>query len=414
MGIGGNRRLDNSNLRASNVYVSRGRLDELSAYLCPDMTPNSFIISGGAGTDDRYEPLYEYFDAVIGRMPVIVLHNNDDYLVSMVYESWQNTAGQEGGSPLWVIDERFAEFEPFYGMGEMQLSLALRQLAQKLNYSVTPRFERVVKAHAAILEQLEIPISLSGLYYLCRFEDMGEFYGNVMSLPGGEAQARRIWADLSVDVDTSNNQFDLFRSVIQNLAHDAEKSGWDYGRGISELNCLQAIGSNAVMLLPVNDTYSEMLLPYLAEELKSAQAPFALIIDDVRICDEQFLKFLSHAKAGCACGIVAENIVELLNGEEEAFSRVAGRMNTLIVLKHGTGYAAAALSETIGRYDYMKAEASTGTSRGFFKFLPQDRHTDVRYSIENRYRVMPEEITALRAGQAIVFNMGSDAVIKFN
>ena len=31
MGIGGNRRLDNSNLRASNVYVSRGRLDELSA-----------------------------------------------------------------------------------------------------------------------------------------------------------------------------------------------------------------------------------------------------------------------------------------------------------------------------------------------------------------------------------------------
>ena len=93
---------------------------------------------------------------------------------------------------------------------------------------------------------------------------------------------------------------------------------------------------------------------------------------------------------------------------------MAGRMNTLIVLKHGTGYAAAALSETIGRYDYMKAEASTGTSRGFFKFLPQDRHTDVRYSIENRYRVRPEEITALRAGQAIVFNMGSDAVIKFN
>ena len=57
-----------------------------------------------------------------------------------------------------------------------------------------------------------------------------------------------------------------------------------------------------------------------------------------------------------------------------------------------------ALSEIMGRYEHTKVETSQGTSRGFFSFLPKDRHEDARFSTENRYRVMPEEIIGLQSG----------------
>lgn len=70
--------------------------------------------------------------------------------------------------------------------------------------------------------------------------------------------------------------------------------------------------------------------------------------------------------------------------------------------------------EAIGKYDHTKVEASQGNARGFFRILPHDRHEDIRFSTENRYRVMPEEITGLYPGQAIVFDASTDQIIYFN
>lgn len=407
-------RLDGSNRQAANVYECRGSLEGLADYLCPGGEPQNFIISGGAQYGDQLRPLGAFFDSVVGRLPVIVLHNNDWDMVSLACESWESSGCTEDEAPLWVVDSRSPGFEPLYGMDEMQLSAALRQLAKKLGYTVTPRFEKVVRAHTAILSRLELPISLTGLRYLCGFEDMGEFHGNIMSLPGDEAANRRIWSDLGTDLDPANNQFDLFRAVIGNLAQDAAASGWSAGGGISGANCIQAALNGATLLLPVSDTNSELLLPYLAEELRAIRRPFILIVDKVKLCDEHFLKYLSGSKPGGAFGIVADSVVDLVDGDEDAVARLADRVNTLLILKHGTGRTAAVLSELLGRFDYTKAETGTGTSRGFLKLLPRDRHVDVRYSTENRYRIMPEEMTSLGPGQAIVFDTGSNEIIRYN
>ncbi|OUQ46891.1 hypothetical protein B5E64_02405 [Drancourtella sp. An12] len=414
MGWRNNHQVNVSNRQLSNVFSAKGKLENVGAYLCPNSVPANFIISGGVHPDERYQPLYTFFDATIGRFPIIVLHNNDIHMEAMVTQAWQSIVSSSECSPLWIINQKNSEFEPFFGMNEMQVVLALRQLANKLNYSVTPRFERVIKAHLSILKELNIPISLSGLNYLCQFYDIGEFHENIMALSCGEAISRRIWADLGIDSEDSNSQFDLFRAVISNLAHDASHGGWNDDNCVSEFNCLQAIGQNATLLLSVNDMYSEMLLPYLAEELKAAQKPFILIIDDTKIADEHFQEYLRLTNSGCCCGIIAENAVDLISGEENNFLHLTERMNTFIILKHSTGKTATILSEIFGRYDYTKVEMSQGTNRGFFSFLPQDRHDDLRFSTENRYRVMPEEIIGLRAGQAIVFDTTTDQIIRYN
>lgn len=412
MGWKSNREVTLLNQKISNIAYSNGNVEDLGYFLCDNGNISNFIISGGVTSDERYEAVSQVLYSEIGKMPMVILHNEDIHIEAMVIQAWQSTNAQ---TPLWVVNNRNAEFEPFYGMNEMQVVTTFRQLAVKLNYTVTPRFERVIRAHLMILKELDIPVSLSGLYYLCGFYDMGEFHDNVMALPCGESVARRIWADLGVDSDDGNSQFDLFRAVVNNLANEAEQSGWNPDNNISEYNCLKILEAGGTLVLSVNDMYTDLLMSYLLQELKTnREQQFVLLLDNVKVNDEHFQEYLRNTSSGCICGVIAENVVEMVGGDESNFLRFVERMDSIVLFKHSTGKTAVTLSEIFGKYDYTKLEVSRGTNKGFFDLLPTGRHDDMRYSTENRYRVMPEEIIGLRAGQAIVFDLSRDQIIHFN
>lgn len=407
-----NRQVHRKNLQLSNVYYSRGSAGDISGYLYPGGFPSNFMLSGGVYADDRYAPLYRIFDCSIGRIPIIVLHDNDIHMEAIASECWSSSEQQV---PLWIVNQAAPSYEPFVGLSGVQVVSVLRKLAASLNYTVTPRFERIVYAHLRILKELDIPTSLSGLYYLCQFWDMGEFYQNIMDLPCDEQTSRRIWTDLGAGDEPSSGQFDLFRAVINNLAHDAEQSGWSLDNSVSDINCLEAIRRDAVLLLSVNEMHTELILPYLAEELKAhGSKPFVLLIDGLKINSGDFHTFLCSSNAGSYVGIIGENAIDQVNINGDGFQRFAERMDCMVFFKHSTGKTAEMIADIIGRFDYEKVERSYGTHRGFFNILPEDRHSDVRFSTENRFRVMPEEITALGPGQAVIFDTTTDQIIYFN
>lgn len=407
-----NRLVQKDNLRMSNVFYEHGSVDSISSYLYPNGVPSNFILSGGIYADDRYAPLYQVFDCSIGKLPIIVLHSGDIHIEAIASDSWSAVGSPV---PLWIANQSMPLFEPLYGLSYTQVVTTFRKLATLLNYGVTPRFERVVYAHLQILQKLGIPTSLSGFHYLCQFQDMGEFYQNIMDLPCDEQVSRRIWVDLGADDESSNGQFDLFRAVVNNLAHDMEQSGWTPDNSVSNINCLEAIRQDAVMLLSVNDMYTDLLLAYLTEELKAhGNKPFILLVDGIKIKDEGFHGFLCSPNTGAYVGIIGENAVEQVNINGDGFRKLSERMNCMVFFKHSTGKTAEIISEAIGKFDYEKVERSYGTHRGFFNLLPKDKHDDIRFSMENRFRVMPEEIISLSPGQAIVFDTVSDQVIHFN
>lgn len=402
-----------NNLQLSNVFYGRGSVDNIGAYLYPGGIPSNFILSGGNDVD-RYEPLRQIFDCVIGRLPVIVLHAGSADVEDIVCSFW-SPEHVPPVVPLWIANQVSPLFEPLYGLSDAQVVTLLRKLAISLGYSVTPRFERVVRAHLKILQDLEIPTSLSGLYYLCQFLDMGEFYQNIMDLPCGEQVSRRIWVDLGADDEAAGGQFDLFRAVVNNLAHDAEQSGWVSDNSVSDANCLEAIRQNAVFLLSVNDMYTEHLLTYLAEELKAhGGKSFVLLIDGLKVKDESFYEFLCSPNTGAYVGITGENVVEQININDNGFQKLSERMNCMVFFKHSTGQTATMISDAIGKFNSVQVDHSMGTHRGFFDILPGDRHDDIRFSTVNRYRVMPEEVMALGPGQAIIFDTVNDQVIHYN
>ena len=407
------REIEQDNISASNVCYAGGRGEDISAYLCGEGLPANFLISGGVEAYRRYQPLGPVLDAVVGTCPLIILHRGEGYMLDLLTRLGRD-GREEKDPPLWVIDGRSPSFEPFCGMSVMQAVATLRQLAKKLGYTAAPRFERCARAHFRILEELSIPLSLSGLYYLCCFDDMEEFHDNIMALPCGENTARRIWADLGVDSEEGGSQFDLFRAVIHSLAHAASRCGWSDDNSVSVHNCLQALRQGAVMVLEINSAYGDLFMTYLAEELRGNTAPFVLLLDGVPMTDGTFFEYLCLPNTGCSYGILSENAVELMGGDEAAFLRLAERIANFVIFKHSTGKTATILAEVFGRYDHTRVELSQGTNQGYFQFLPRDRHSDIRYSVENRYRVMPEEITSLRADQAVIFLTADDAVIHYN
>lgn len=401
--------------RLPGIYEEKGELRDIGSIAWQDGEMADFIISGGSRAE-RMGSVENILRYCAGRYPVVILHTGDGMVEDLIGGIWNERKISGNGLlfPLWILNERKPEFEPFWGMSRMQVIAAVRQVAERLNYMVSPRLDEVVEAHMDILKLLNLPVSLSGIYYLCRFRNLREFYENIFSLPCPESEAGRIWACLGIDDKAENSPFYVFRSAVKYLAREAMRSGWSPDNVISNKNILSAIKERAVIAIPVCGVKTELLLDYLTEELAADNAgPFFFLTDDVRIGESELVKFLMRSNTGCFWGITGGNAVELAGGEDPFFL-LAEKAERLVYFKHGTGKTAEILASTIGKEDVWKKEFSRGKNREFLNVFPRGYHRDERITMENRYRVMPEELSGLNYGQAIILDTRNDEVIYYN
>ena len=401
-----------SNDRSANIYYAQGKLNQLGGYICYGDYPINFIVSGEVTGYERYEPVREYIGKYIGHIPIIILHNNNMNIEHMLYNVCQVSRPK---CPVWVVNNQNRQWEPFFGMSDMQVISILRKLAEKMNYSLSPSFQRVAMAHFDILRLLKLPMSLSGLHYLCKFRDMGEFHENILALPCDQSRAMRIWADLGTDLTGGDNQFDLFRTIIMGFANAAFLDGWNPDNNICDRNIAHAVNYNAVYAMPINESQSELILTYITEEMKMAGRPFIIITDGIKLQDEYIADYLTDPNNNnFFYGAIGRNIAESFGQNENMFKRLCAKTQYIILFKHATSATASKFSEVIGNYDAMKSESTYGRDIRHFSLMPRDNTKTVSYSIENRNRVKPDAITRLESNQAIVFNTNNDQVIFYN
>ena len=413
MSFSNNRALTRGNDRLSNVSAARGSDDALCELLFPNGIPADFIISGGVTEGDRYRSIPAVLARLVGRLPVIVLHGGSPFTEELANRAI-GYMPPERRVPLWITNRKETNLEPFLGMEPNEVVMACRQMAELLNYTVTARFERIIRAYLDILRLIRVPVSLSGLSYLCGITDIGEFHDNIMELPCNRREQERIWAELGLEDDAGYEQHAQFRTLIANLSAEAERCGWNPDRQVGFANCIRAIDNHAVLTVNVFESGYGLMLRYLARELSTqSNRAFFLLIDNVRLQDEELLKLLCSPGKNFCVGIIAGDAVHLL-GSEELFFRLAERMHCFVLYKHRVARTAQTLSELVGKYEKTKTDYSEGRGRGFGRLLPDNVHRDVRYSTENSFRIMPEEFTALGEGQAILFDTQMDRIIYFN
>lgn len=368
--------------------------------------PINFVISGGVNIVDRLSLLHSYLKRFIGQNPIVVMHGEDTLLEQVLFD-----LSQKYNCKYDIVNIHNKIYEPFLGMEETQIIKVLKNIASQLQYTMTPHFENVVRTYMKILSKLNIPICLSGFYYLCTFDDIQEFHQNIIEL-FGEEQGYRVWSAFEIDNPYCNTQYELFHIIILRLADSFKKNGWSDDFQYGNINLLQETKNSNIISISINNLFNDITQIYFAEELKGLNKNTVFLIDDVKLNDASFYNLLEEARFHC--GIISRDLMNMVGNNEQFLVRFIEKSRLLIILKHGTSINAEFFSKIIGNYEHIKTDYTEGVNHDYFKLFPKGKQKSIHRSIENKYRVMPEQIMSLDKNQAVILDILNNKILFLN
>lgn len=396
--------------KPTRLFAAKDLADRLAPHFFFENSICNFAISGQGNKEHLISPVLK---AAMGRLPVIILHNENHGMMAEIARVWTEKYGSVENAPagpLWSCST--GEFEPFLGLDEMDIVQILKKLAEGMGYSCTANFEKVVGAHLSILRHMNCDYSLSGLYYLCGFEDLEAFQRNIIALSCSLNEKNRIIANLGLANEKDKEQFDQFRSMIFRMGYEAKRSGWNAEDGVGSMSVSSAIHSHATMTLSVSASKSPLLMAYLGQELHlHNDQPCLLIIDDVLLENSDIVSALRESGFHFRFCILGSNILEVIGGDRTDAHKFCEQLDLLILLRHNMSTTADALSELLGKVEIRKEAEAFGTGRNFFSILPRTEQKTVTYTTEEQRRVKTEQIMTLDSNSAIVFHADSNEIL---
>lgn len=367
--------------------------------------PRNFIISGGIA-DERHAAFLQMFGRICGRIPLIYLHSRDDDMIDEVKEIAE---AKNQLTHLHIINANADT--PDYGylnsVSQQGIVNTLELIAKQMDYDCPPQFDRTVKIMNSLAKEFGYAEGLAGLSKLASLSYV-ELRGKIREHLGSNIESA-----LANDMEVSGRPecFYLFQAVVQKLAYEAKRNGGaidgiENSRNI--ISCIEAINNRDSLFLELRCGLTELIEQCICSELKESRiSRFLLVIDGIRISQNGLGDLINSQNF--KWGLISEDVFPVLG--EKLFAVSAEKAETIMVLKHKTGPAAEHFSELIGSQDIQMNETSEGTAKEAFKILPGSTHKETRYSIENRFRVMPERIMELKSGEAILFDTTQNRLI---
>lgn len=361
--------------------------------------PRNFMISGGTA-DERHSPFLQLYSRICGKLPVIILHSRSTNLERNIYGICQRRSCLD---KLFIVNNRqsrTANYE-YLQISVQGIVNTLSRLALNQGYQISGQFEIALRSLVGLTKELKLGAGLRGLDRLS-IPAYAEFRTLLDRSGLSKEKTNRIAVEM--DRDDKPEYYYLFQAIVSKLANEAEKNGWgEADEQAREIDLHRAIEEDATVLLELDPANCKSLLTCIANEiLEQSSDRFLLILDGLNLFSEELSELL-RSDRGFRRGLIGENLVSML-GDAGSFEALAEKSSVFLIFKHRTGKIAEYFSEIIGCEDIQRAETSEGTSKETFKILPGGVHRDVRYSIENRYRVMPEDILDLAAGQLFLFD----------
>ena len=395
---------NNENGRRRNVKKVLHRGSAIDRLFLSSSQPINFAIFGGQ-KQSRNFLLRPFLEKHVSELPIILLHNHNEYLVDQVYHAWtqqtNNMPEQRGG--FCCINQENRSFELFADLSERECLNALRELVGLSGYENAPSFERVAKAHFSILEALKARKTLAGLFYLCRIEDEQIFQRNIYSLPISQVEKDNIWSNFSCD----SNQLWIFRSIIERLAEEMQDV-WQ--QQVSSTTIQSVIRNKGVLTLDVSRHDSKFFLNALATELKSVELfPFILLVDSIQLHDTALRSLLSNATGSYFKGVLAEDVFSVF-GTAEQFEQCANRFAQMVVLHIGQAALCEPISTMAGEYEHQVVDQNTSKQAGLIFSSGKSKGVSIR--TERRRRVTCENIMELREQQFFLFDFSEKQIYQ--
>ena len=184
------------------------------------------------------------------------------------------------------------------------------------------------------------------------------------------------------------------------------------------ISVLSAIKNNKILCIDLNSSGNTLLVELIVNSITVAMNrgfEFTFFLDDVAVASNELLRNALCQRSGHNNVICSKDFYALMSGNDSAFSTLVGEAEKTILLSHGSHISCEKWSKYIGEYD--KIDVQNNTTAGW-----SHQHGGYNYgsnsgktmSDKREFKIKPEEINRLGAGEIIVYDNQTGSLIQAN
>ena len=387
---------------AANKNVTEFRSAQLEAFLPDDPSGNAVISGENEALRHAAVCTAAWRSHAAGRAAVI-LHCGSAALGGILRESFRGVDG------FTCVDSSDPVYDPFVGRDRSQ--------AVRFVLAASDEEHKIGRGGESYLYGIcDFLLQTGRIPCVAAFSDCLESrsYEELMDLAErgsvSEFVVRRINSELAQGMAQAGEAEFFFQSLRSEAGGILAQE-----RNIREaVSIRSAVQGGGVISLDIGSASNALLLNTVLQELRDVTAEglhFTLILESVPVESSQILgRFLRTFSGGSSFLCSSQNFYADTQSDENVFSTLLGKADTVIVLRHSAAQAAAKFSEYFG--NYTKSEVSHtivqgNTHNNFTQILPGDSYSNV-YGVQqvDRPRVESNEIAQQPADHAFIRKNG--------
>jgi hypothetical protein len=391
-------RLDKANQIGRGVIEYRP--SEIGGFFLPESLPTNVVISGGDNRRRSQTISAIAYAACVNNMPVVVLHEADRDLESMLQITFANSGR------LTVINHNNPMYDPFIGLSDNEISKLIMEAAAK-EFDIKPNAKYYIDGMNAYIRALNKAPSLNA-FVKCPHSDLfnkvdGLVIGGVFDSAKGQDIKSRLMQGQSERYKLEN----CFQSLEAQFAGILSRKTSHDRKSIT-----RTIEESDVIVVDITSNVNKLMLNVLIAQIRMAMGKgkyVSFIADELSTENsELFAGLIRMHNEHCKLTVCSRDVFAMCGGEEKIFHTIIGNSGKIVLYAHSSGAGATKWAEAIGYYDKM--ETSTAHSTGKynqspFKLFPGSNTTSTtNYNIKREFIIKPEEINRMRPGEVYIFD----------
>ena len=349
-------------------------------------TMRSTVISGGSVSMRSTVALALLRRQMQLGMPVFVLHRGNSRFIQTLCKDGRNAFIPNG--------RQFLNFDPLTRIQSETVVSILSEIAET-RLGCGKKLRSVLKLG---LELIAAEGKRCSLKTLCdfRWEDMAE-YVQMSDVIDAMYYINRIGA-VSESLADAQALFDALQEECLPRAYgEREAIGLGDAVRLNACVCIDIMSDSNLMFMELYFT--------ALKRMKATGRSFMVIVDSLGMPEDKKssireLLLSDDSRVPTVC--VSADTTTMPGLTSEDFARLVGGETNVVVFSHQSGSSADKWSEYFGEYYHVKRDESIGYSKDNLSILRKTNTRSVTIGEERRRRILPEQVTNLPPGCAII------------
>lgn len=393
-----------------NNQISRGITEyqpsQIEGFFRSDEPAENAVISGGTNRIRSQTINAIIYAACTNNLPVVVLHEANNELETMLQMSLANT------NRLILINQSNQIYDPFVGLSDNEISKLIMDAAPK-DFDIKPNAKSYIDGMLTYIHAINKVPSLN-VFAKCPHSDLftrvdGLIANNKITDVKGQEIKSRLMSGQSECYKLESYFSSLDDQIDSILSRKSTQS---------QQSITKVIDDNKVIVIDITSNVNKLLINVLITQIKNAigKGKYVSFVADELSTEnsELFSNLIRMHSDKCKMTISSRDLFAMCSGDEKTFNTIIGNSQRIAIYAHSSGASATKWAEAVGYYD--KTEKSTSYSSSSSRSTPYNifsfdnysktsGSTDtVNYNMKREYIIKPEEINRMLPNEVYVID----------